>query len=80
MTGTIQRSRITIGATIFVAVVVGASIVVVLLPDEKPQIGIAGRASGPNESPLAGGEKVSRGRDRGVHGADLPPGPAPCVR
>jgi hypothetical protein len=58
MAGTIRSSRIVIGATLAVAVL-GVAIVLVQLPDEKPETGIGGRALGPNESPLAGGEKLS---------------------
>jgi hypothetical protein len=59
MGGSVRGTKAAIGVTLAVALAVGASIVVVLLPDEKPQTGIAGQALGPNESPLAGGEKVS---------------------
>lgn len=58
MAGSVRRTKLAIGTTL-VAVLVGASIVVLLLPDAKPQTGIAGIALGPNESPLAGGVKVS---------------------
>ena len=58
MAGSIRGTKIAIGATL-VAILVGLSIVVALLPGEKPQTGIAGIALGPNDSPLAGGEKVS---------------------
>ena len=57
MTGAVRSSMIVIGATL--AVLVGVSIVVVLYPEGKPQTGVSGFALGPNESPLAGGEKVS---------------------
>jgi hypothetical protein len=60
MAGTIRRSRIAIGATLAVAALVGVAVVLVQLPpDEKPDTGIAGKVLGPNESPLAGGKKVS---------------------
>lgn len=59
MTGSIRRTKAAIGVTLAVAVAVGTAVVIVLLSGEEPQTGIAGRALGPNESPLAGGEKVS---------------------
>jgi len=58
MAGTIRSSRIAIGASL-VAVLVAASIVVSVLTREEPDSAIAGQVLGPNESPLAGGKKVS---------------------
>lgn len=59
MAGSIRGTEVAIGVALAVALVVGGSLAVVLLPHEKPQTGIGGRALSPNDSPLAGGMKVS---------------------